>query len=527
MSDQGDAGQWRPANRQNEHSAPDDDVTGPIPVVPQDEAEQGFPPPSGLSDPWSSADEEPAGGFPSVPAEPSNGYSSRAPFEPADPSPASPEPEAQDDDVWKPKDKPADDEPAEPAPTYGMDAYDTRPFEQEPAEEKSSFVYEAPADDTPSYEFPEEPRPEESSFYALPPQERRRSSGEATFGYADDAYGAPRGPDAMSAEAPPAPRGPEAPEDNDEEFFAQDGHPPMWDKVVAPTGPPPKPGKPSSGNIRLPDWMRDENNAQGTGGPPPGPSDGYDEDGGSRKGLYAGLSLLVAGLLAVGAVYVMRGGGDSKDASHTASPGRSSTKAPKTPASQPPVDLGQQKPLGRFKGVHTTTVSRITDTKAGLSYPRFGRPWALAPKTSPMSELGFNLSQFAVTEKAAGHPKRWARLMSAPLGGAEKSAWSGPGSERQAATLAASSYEARMYGFRHRKKLLASQPLDIAGHKGWLAAYYLTYQRPGTKATGDVVAVAVVNTGKAEPGVLFMSVPNTDRKLWPDVNYVVRQLRVM
>jgi len=41
-----------------------------------------------------------------------------------------------------------------------------------------------------------------------------------------------------------------------------------------------------------------------------------------------------------------------------------------------------------------------------------------------------------------------------------------------------------------------------------------------------VVTVAVVDTGKSSPGVLFMSVPNTSRKLWPDINFVVRSLRV-
>ena len=51
------------------------------------------------------------------------------------------------------------------------------------------------------------------------------------------------------------------------EFFASDDHPPMWDKVVAPSGPPPKPGKPSSGNLRLPDWMRDENGDDRPGRP--------------------------------------------------------------------------------------------------------------------------------------------------------------------------------------------------------------------------------------------------------------------
>jgi hypothetical protein len=143
-----------------------------------------------------------------------------------------------------------------------------------------------------------------------------------------------------------------------------------------------------------------------------------------------------------------------------------------------------------------------------------------------MSELNFSTSQFAVTEKTGAQPKHWARLMSAELAGAAKDAYSGPGTEREAATEVAQMYEARMYGFRHKKRALASQPLNIGGHKGWLVSDYLTFRRPGVKATGDVVAVALVNTGRKAPGILFMSVPNTDKKLWPDINFVARSLRV-
>ncbi len=508
MSDQGDAGQWRPTSRNNEHEAAEE-TTGPIPAVPRDEAaEQGFPPPGGAPDSWS-ADDESTGGFPSVPVEPPS-FSTRAPFEPADESPAyESEP---GDDVWNTGG-------SKPAETHDADPYEVAEqppaVEEQPAE--SSFSYGTP-DDTPSYEFPTE-----------------KTYGREEFSYAPPEEPALRGLDALSAEAPPryggmpdtAPRGGQSTDDDqDEEFFAQDDHPPMWDKVVAPAGPPPKPGKPSSGNLRLPEWMRDENNGGGHPGPTPGASGGFEEEGGSKKGLYAGVALLVAGLVAVGGVYVLRGGGTT-DASHAASPTKSSKRPSSPPAQQPTAPQVPEKVLGRFKGVHTAPLGRVSDPRAGLSYPKFGQPWALAPRTSPMAELGFNVSQFAVTEKAAGRPKRWARLMSAQLGGAEKGAYTGPGSERETATLAASSYEARMYGFRHRKKLLASQPLEVGGHKGWLVGYYLTYNRPGSQATGDVVAVAVMNTGKPEPGVLFMSVPNTNRKLWPDVNYVVRQLRVM
>jgi hypothetical protein len=310
------------------------------------------------------------------------------------------------------------------------------------------------------------------------------------------------------------------------EFFASDDHPPMWDKVVAPAGPPPKPGKPSSGNLRLPEWMRDENNASAGGPPSPRSSDSYEEeDGRSKRPLYLGVGILLAGLIAVAGVYLLKGNGDSQ-ASNAAAPAQSTqtpSSSPTQPAKAPQTPV---KALPKFKGVHTKAAGRIADARSGLSYARLNRPWALPPKKSPMTELGFTASQFAVTEKAGGQPKHWARLMSAQLAGTAKSAYDGPGTERAAATEVVKMYEERMFNFRNKKRVLASQPLTIGGHKGWLVSDYLTYRRPGLKATGDVVTLALVDTGKKAPGVLFMSVPNTSKKLWPDINFVVRSLRV-
>jgi hypothetical protein len=312
------------------------------------------------------------------------------------------------------------------------------------------------------------------------------------------------------------------------EFFASEDHPPMWDKVVAPAGPPPKPGKPSSGNLRLPDWMRDENgNATGAPGGPTGLSEysEYEDDGGSRRPLYIGLGVLVAGLVAAGGVYALKGNGDSQ-ASNAAAPTQSSqapSTAPTQPAqNKPPV----RKQLPKFKGVHTKAAGRVSDARSGLSYARLAQPWAVAPAKSPMNEIGFSASQFAVTEKAGTQPKHWARLMSTQLSGAAKNSYDGPGTEHAAATELGRFYEARMFNFPHKKRMLASQPLNIGGHKGWLVSDYLTYHRKGVKATGDVVTVALVDTGKKAPGVLFMSVPNTSKKLWPDINFVVRSLHV-
>jgi hypothetical protein len=558
MSDQGDAGQWRPATSQNDRYSAPDDTTGPLPAVPPDEPrEQGFPSmspsadrdtgesasaPSGLPS-WAE-DDAPTGGFPAVPGEPS-------PAEPPEP-PASPAPRS----VFEPVDRTAP--PPTPPPSFDTPSSSETPpsetpssFDTPPSETPSSFdtpPSETPSSfDTPSFDKPssfdqpssfgthqfdthqydtrpltdDDPPPYEG--WTEPKYDAARDSG---FGGADSAAteDAPSVPDPYASYGmPPAPkRGVTAEdEDGENEFFASDDHPPMWDKVVAPSGPPPKPGKPSSGNLRLPDWMRDEQRAaEGAPDAPAGPP-GYDDDH-SRRPLYIGLGILVVGLLVAGGMYALKQGGDGK-ASNASAPSRSS-QAPGTPAptGKRPLPVKQ---LPRFKGVHTKAMGRVTDPKAGLSYARLAKPWTVAPKTSPMNEIGFSASQFAVTEKAGGRPKHWARLMSAQLSGAAKQAYQGPGTEKAAAAELIQVYEARMFAFRHRKRHLANQPLTVGGHKGWLVSDYVTYRRKGLKATGDVVALAVVDTGRQSPGVVFMSVPNDSRKLWPDINFVMRTLR--
>jgi hypothetical protein len=558
MSDQGDTGQWRPATSQSGQYSTPDETTGPLPAVPADEDDAPvFPPVSS----WSPADEDdvPTGGFPAVepPAEPLSQASQeqgsqaqdfqaqRSPFEPADDSFSYGSAYAPADELWRSfgsaakdaAEDPAKDEPAAPeepestprfgtqvpeTPSYdplgssfGSGSFDDKSFGAGSAEDKPFESSSAEDKRFGSNVRDEEPFKSWADSFDDEPQQPA-FGGAAQSSYGLDTYG--------PGTQPPRENGVTAEEQAAEnEFFASDDHPPMWDKVVAPAGPPPKPGKPSSGNLRLPDWMRDE----GNGGAPPAPEPHHhdQDDGRSRRPLYLGVSVLVAGLIAAAGVYFIKGNGDAHSASGTSVP----TQATRTPAQSAPPSGNQparNRALPRFKGVHTKAAGRINDQRSGLSYPKLVQPWAPAEKKSPMTEIGFSASQFAVTEKAGGQPKYWGRLMSAQLGGVAKDAYTGPGGERDAVNQVAQMYEERMYGFKHTKKLIASQPLDLDGHKGWLVGYNVRYHRPGLKATTDVVAVALVDTGKKAPGVLFMSVPNTDRKLWPDVNFVMRSLKV-
>ncbi|MFG2002264.1 hypothetical protein ACGFNU_24240 [Spirillospora sp. NPDC048911] len=352
---------------------------------------------------------------------------------------------------------------------------------------------------------------------------------------------------------------------------------------VTPTGPatPPKPGKPSSGNWQMPDWMDDEESADamlGTGddggkrsrfgrsgrserasaagvteaepsqpsqpsgrsGPsapadrasgvpaPPVPPrhDVIEDEGGrSRLVLIGGVGLLAVAVIAAGGVYFLKGRDSTGPAASEGKPGRPAAGNP-GPQDEPKVQLPPDKVLKRFAGRPSRMLGRVPDAHSGLSYPRLAAPWQVPTKKNKLGVTGWSGQQILVTEKRAG--QMWyGQLLTGTLVPTLRGAYKGPESVKPVAALAATGFEQSYYGFPHKTTPLASQPLAIGGRKGWLIASYLTYKRAGVRATGEVVVTAIIDTGRPSPGVVFASLPNTHRRLWPDLNQFVAQLKVV
>ncbi len=312
-----------------------------------------------------------------------------------------------------------------------------------------------------------------------------------------------------------------APVDEDESLFGEGAGDPRYVPAV-PTGStePARPGKPSSGNWQMPEWMADEAAADAKlGAAPSSPQDDFDKGGRSRLVLIGGVGLLVVAVLAAGGVYFLTGGDDEPEKPS----GRPASTAaePKEQQVQAPPD----KQLARFSGRPSRVVGRVADAHSGLSYPRLASPWLVPTKQNKLGVSGWSGQQILVTEKRAG--LIWyGQLLTGTLVPTLQSAYEGPDSVKNVAALAAGGFEQQYYAFPHRKAPLASQALTVDGRKGWLIASYLTYKRAGVRATGEVVLTAVIDTGRPTPAVVFASVPNTHRKMWPDLNQFVNQLKI-
>ncbi|SEF94618.1 hypothetical protein SAMN04489712_102592 [Thermomonospora echinospora] len=288
---------------------------------------------------------------------------------------------------------------------------------------------------------------------------------------------------------------------------------------------PPKPGKPSSGNWQMPDWIHEEEQRARQGGGTPSDA-GFEEGGRSRVALFAGVGVLVVALAAVGGFFYVKRGGDSTTAPDTPSapPATQGLPAERDTPPKPRVNLPPDKAMPRFAGTPSRAVGMVADRRSGLAYPRFAAPWQLPTKKNRLGTAGWSGQQVAVTERN-GARVWYGQLLTGVLQPSLAGEFKGPRSLKRVTVMARDGLVEQYYAFPHKERPLASQPLNVGGRKGWLVSSYLTYQRPGIKATGEVVAVAVIDTGRDVPAVVFASMPNTHRKLWPDVNAFINRLK--
>jgi hypothetical protein len=230
--------------------------------------------------------------------------------------------------------------------------------------------------------------------------------------------------------------------------------------------------------------------------------------------------LLVVALLAAAVVYVLkhRGNDDAKPSKGKAAAAQH--------VQQSAVALPPDKRLQTFTGRPSKVLGQVNDPGSGLSYPRMASPWQVPTKKNKLAIAGWSGQQILVTERRGG--RIWyGQLLTGTLTPALRSAYKGPQSVKPVTAMAAKGYESSYYQFPHKTTPLASQALSVGGRKGWLVASYLTYKRTGVKATGEVVATAVIDTGRAAPAVAFVSLPNTHRKMWPDINRFLSGLKVV
>jgi hypothetical protein len=170
------------------------------------------------------------------------------------------------------------------------------------------------------------------------------------------------------------------------------------------------------------------------------------------------------------------------------------------------------KAFPRYPGKKSPARGRITDRAAGLSYSRLGGGWTYGRDVRRLS-TALGVSRRGPQLRGIMQAGT-AEYLSAPL----------PTALGRSATAAAAQAVARKVlrsGPARTATLLSYAPERLTGVKGWLAGF----QVQGGSADGEIVAVAVVDTGAARPGVLYVSVPKPGKAVRADIRALVQSLR--
>ncbi|GAA3029238.1 hypothetical protein GCM10017559_64710 [Streptosporangium longisporum] len=168
-------------------------------------------------------------------------------------------------------------------------------------------------------------------------------------------------------------------------------------------------------------------------------------------------------------------------------------------------ELPRDKKLGRLPGAADAGKRRLDDRRSGISLARLAKPWKV-----------FGASPFStrqVLPKAKGAAHR-AMLVSCPVPILVQQ-------EAKDTALLAARWTLNHHPKGGKITWTASQPIK----DGWLLAYRVKYERKG-KARSSMAAVAVTEGSGSKPGMLFVTIPDTQKKHWRAINTAVSSLRL-
>jgi hypothetical protein len=160
--------------------------------------------------------------------------------------------------------------------------------------------------------------------------------------------------------------------------------------------------------------------------------------------------------------------------------------------------------LRALSGTLSPVVGAVTDAKAAITYSKLGGPWSI--KAAPPFSVGQRVG-------AARLPRT--TIASSLLPGATPVTALKTDSDYRKAALTAVRWTIRNH-HPAGSKVAWTASQKLATGKGWVLGYRVTYAIRGRKHTSQA-ALALLDIGRRKPAMLFVTVPDTHRRLWADI----------
>jgi hypothetical protein len=165
---------------------------------------------------------------------------------------------------------------------------------------------------------------------------------------------------------------------------------------------------------------------------------------------------------------------------------------------------------------------RTVDASSGISYKAYGAPWHPLDEpwvTSGELDVTFRSGQSFVTEE---YPDGLSTYNATILSG------SVPAATNDALTLdlkctgdqVAADVRARYYPTPNTMEPIRNEATTLGGRPAWVSEFRLHFSVVGLKAKDELVAVALIDVGKPNASILYVSIPGTHRQY----DYVIDEL---
>lgn len=196
--------------------------------------------------------------------------------------------------------------------------------------------------------------------------------------------------------------------------------------------------------------------------------------------------------------------------------GRPSSSVRGPVAAAPPAPAGPAFPPGTV---------RIVDEAAGIAYPYLGQGW-LEYDLQNVVETTAVAGQYLVTQETTpdGGPFI-AQCTSGPL--SPLFGYAGAGSLRPTLAQVADSVRLNYYPSPHQPEVLRDEARTVDGAPAHLLEFHLSWDVEGYQATGERAALLLVDVGRPDPALLYLSVPNTHAELYGVIDRVVDGVEVL
>ncbi|RBY89764.1 DUF2510 domain-containing protein [Blastococcus sp. TF02A-26] len=167
---------------------------------------------------------------------------------------------------------------------------------------------------------------------------------------------------------------------------------------------------------------------------------------------------------------------------------------------------------------------RIVDEAAGIAYPYLGDGWS-EWDLLPMIETTETAGQYFVTQDQTPDGVFIAQCTSGPL--APEFGYAGPGSLQATVQQVADRARTNYYPAPNQQEVLRDEALTVDGAPAHLIEFRLTWEVPGYDASGERAALLLVDVGRAQPALLYLSIPNTHAELYGVIDQVVASVDVL